>query len=152
MSPECDNLVLFRRTPRKLKRAQLRRFALRLFEEVAGKREFTCLVTDDRELRRLNREFLGKDFPADVLSFPASDASGLAPFLGEIAISANRADEQAAADGHPIEEEAGILMLHGLLHLMGMDHASDRGEMKRAEKRWRAMLGLPATLIERSGL
>jgi probable rRNA maturation factor len=119
---------------------------LRVAEEVAGARPFSCLLTDDRELRRLNRSFLGRDYPTDVLSFPAPGPDGS---LGEIAISVQRAEEQAREHGHPGAEEVGILVLHGLLHLMDMDHESDRGRMARAESRWRRKLGLPTGLIAR---
>jgi probable rRNA maturation factor len=114
--------------------------------ETAQGRPFHCLITDDRELRRLNRDFLGHDYPTDVLSFPSGSESG---FAGEIAISVDRATEQAAAFGHSVSEEIRILMLHGVLHLLGMDHEKDRGSMKRAETRWRKRFGLPAALIER---
>ncbi len=155
MSADDDSTVLFRRAGRELDRRAVRRLAERLRDEVAGKRPFTCLLTDDRELRRLNRLFFGKDAPTDVLSFPASDdvepsAPGPAP-LGEIAISVERAREQAAEFGHSLEEEIGVLMLHGLLHLQGMDHETDRGRMRRAERRWRRRLGLPVSLTERAG-
>ena len=70
--------------------------------------------------------------------------------LGELAISAERAREQAAAFGHSMDTEIQILMLHGLLHLMGLDHARDRGRMARIEKDWRLRLALPAGLIERT--
>ena len=53
------------------------------------------------------------------------------------------------AFGHTPETEVRILMLHGVLHLLGMDHETDRGGMARAEKRWRKRLGLPNGLIER---
>jgi probable rRNA maturation factor len=139
-----DNIVLFRRAPAELDRRGLERFARVLREEVARGAGFECLVTDDRELRRLNREFLGKDYPTDVLSFPEDGAR-----LGEIAISAQRAREQAAAYGHTVHDEIRILMLHGVLHLTGMDHETDRGRMARAEAAWRKRLGLPAGLIER---
>lgn len=146
MSPG-DSLVLFRRAPRMLRRSELKEFARRLQSEVAGDRDFTCLVTDDRELRRLNRAFLGKDYATDVLSFPEGNA---AVSLGEIAISVHRAAEQAADFGHDCETEIRILMLHGLLHLLGMDHETDRGRMARTEVRWRQKLGLPTGLIERA--
>jgi len=95
-------------------------------------------------LRRLNREFRGKDYPTDVLSFPGSDGH-----LGDLAISAARARAQAREFGHTTEDELRILMLHGVLHLMGMDHEADNGRMARAERRWRRELGLPNGLIER---
>lgn len=148
-----DSLVIFRRAPQRAMRTELEAFARRLRREVARGRNFLCLITGDRELRRLNRRFLGKDYPTDVLSFPA--LNGPAPSrggersLGEIAISAERAARQARRFGHTADEEIQILMLHGLLHLMGMDHENDGGRMARAEVRWRKRLGLPAALSER---
>ncbi|MCC7176661.1 MAG: rRNA maturation RNase YbeY [Bryobacterales bacterium] len=146
MSP-LENPLLFRRAPRSLARRPLAEYARRLQHAVAGGRAFLCLITDDRELRRLNRQFLRRDEPTDVLSFPEPGPDG---FLGEMAISAGRAREQARALGHSLDEEIRILMLHGLLHLLGMNHAADRGCMARAERRWRRKLGLPPGLIERA--
>ena len=144
--PSRERLLLYRRAPASLNRPALLEFAKRLCREVAGGRRFTCLVTGDRELRRLNLQFLGKDHATDVLSFPSGEQGG---DLGEIAISAERAAGQARQLGHPVEQEIAILMLHGLLHLLGMDHARDRGRMARAEAGWRKTLGLAAGLIER---
>ena len=145
MSPS-ENLLLYRRAGAGLPKRELRALAASLSARVAGGRSFTCMITDDRELERLNRMFLGKSYATDVLSFPSSGGAG----LGEIAISAERAREQAAEHGHDIAAEIGILMLHGVLHLLGLDHESDRGAMHRAEKRWRAEFGLPEGLIERA--
>ena len=147
MSPDDSTILILRRTPRGLPRRALRLFAERLREEVADGHRFHCLLSDDRELRKLNRTFLGKDEPTDVLSFPEPEPG---PFLGEMAISVGRAAEQAAERGHSLEDEICMLMLHGLLHLVGMDHAADKGRMRRAEARWRKKLGLPAGLIERT--
>ena len=103
--------------------------------EVAQGRPFDCLITGDAELRRLNREFLGKDYPTDVLSFPGPDPAEAAAThrrpaaarpLGDIAISFPRARAQARAFGHDTGQEIQILMLHGLLHLLGMDHDDRR--------------------------
>lgn len=145
MSPD-GTIVIFRRAGRAISRAELRDFAKKLMWDVAEGRRFECLVTDDRELRRLNRSFLGHDYPTDVLSFPSGSSSG---FAGEIAISTHRAAEQAGEFQHSVDEEVRILMLHGVLHLLGMDHEKDRGAMARAEKRWRKHYKLPNTLIER---
>jgi probable rRNA maturation factor len=142
-----SNTVLFRRVSRRLSRRSVRELAARLAREVAGGRRFCCLLADDRELRRLNRQFLGRGYPTDVLAFPSPDSD---VFLGEIAVSVQRAAEQAREHGHSLEEEAGILMLHGLLHLLGMNHEGDRGQMARSELRWRKKLGLPSGLIERA--
>jgi probable rRNA maturation factor len=70
--------------------------------------------------------------------------------LGEIAISCERAKAQAEELGHGRVEEIRILMLHGVLHLTGMDHERDAGEMERAEQRWRIEFGLPSSLIARA--
>ncbi len=145
MSEPPSSLVLFRRTRLNVSRASLERFARLLRDRVAGGRDFECLITSDRELERLNRQFRGRPYPTDVLSFPAGDG-----FLGSLAISAPRAAAQAAEYGHKLEQELHILMLHGLLHLLGMDHETDRGRMARAEAGWRRRLALPHGLIERA--
>ena len=147
--PRSEPMVLMRRTPSGLRRSPLEAFARQLRDRVAGGRGFQCLITGDRELERLNRQFLGKNYPTDVLSFPAAEGAGAWAGLGEIAISVDRAREQARALGHSVGDEIRVLMLHGVLHLMGMDHERDGGAMARAEIAWRHKLGLPASLIER---
>jgi probable rRNA maturation factor len=167
MPSPAGSSVRFRRVPVSLRRTAIERFARTLQKDVAKGQAFDILVTGDAELRRLNREFRGMDYATDVLSFPAgpepltnvrgSDGmlpteprpSGSGSFLGDIAISLGRARAQAREFGHTIEQEIQILMLHGVLHLCGHDHESDSGAMARAEKRWRASLGLPNGLIER---
>ncbi len=127
-------------------RRELRLFVDRLLQDVTAGRTFSCLISDDRELRRLNKQFLNKDYPADVLSFPSLEEES----LGELAISIDRAREQAEHLGHELIDELKILMLHGALHLMGLDHENDRGRMARMEKWWRKKLQLPLGLIERA--
>lgn len=138
--------LLFEVPPRALPRRDLGEFARTLQEEVAGGRPFCCLIAGDEELRRLNRQFRRKDHATDVLSFPSERG---AVSIGEIAISLDRAREQAAEFGHDVAAEVRILMLHGILHLLGMDHERDNGAMARMEKRWRKRLGLPSALTER---
>lgn len=157
-SPE-GSTVTFRRTPADVRPRALETFARKIQQEIAQGRPFDTLITGDAELRRLNRDFRGKDYVTDVLSFPSGGpqgavaprrpTSGSRPPLGDLAISLGRARAQAREFGHTTEQEVRILMLHGLLHLLGMDHESDRGRMARAEKRWRAQLRLPNGLIER---
>ena len=151
-SPE-GSTVTFWRSQTNVRPAAVLRFARKLQAQVARGRAFDCLITGDAHLRRLNREFRGKDYPTDVLSFPAGDSLGNAGGglrrAGDIAISLPRARAQAKRLGHSAGQEIRILMLHGLLHLLGQDHESDAGRMARAEKNWRARLGLPAGLIER---
>ena len=138
--------ILFRKTLPREERAELRAFAKELGETVLEGRSFVCLLSNDAQLQQLNKEFLGHDYATDVLSFP----SGETEELGELAISIERATEQAVEHGHTLLEELKILMLHGALHLSGLDHENDRGEMKRMETRWRKAFGLHAGLIERS--
>src|SRR5580658_6063471 len=151
--PSEEISILFRYPSavfRSVRRRPLRDFLKEAAHLVMPGRSVACLITDDRELRALNRRFLRKDSPTDVLSFPAPIEKGNGT-AGEMAISLDRAAAQAAGFGHSIEEELRILMLHGLLHLAGMDHAIDHGEMARAEARWRKRLKLPPGLVERTG-
>lgn len=141
-----DTQVLFQCGSARLDRKGLRAFSELLRDRVMKERPFDVLITRDAELQRLNREFLKKDYPTDVLSFRSEFEDG---FIGELAISLDRAKEQAAEHGHDVNTELRILMLHGALHLMGMDHDSDKGKMRRAETKWRKEFELPAGLIER---
>lgn len=141
-----DPLVIYARRPPWLDRKGFTAFAARLRDELAGGRSFCCRVTSDDELRSLNRDFRGKDETTDVLSFPGDGAG----YLGDLAISADRAAAQAAEHGHEPGQEIRILMLHGVLHLLGYDHEVDGGKMRRVEKKWRQSLGLPSSLIERA--
>jgi probable rRNA maturation factor len=104
-----------------------------------------ALVTD-AEMKRLNRTFRKKDMATDVLSFPSITPGE----LGELAIATGVARRHARAAGHPEPTEQRILALHGLLHLLGYDHETDAGEMRRAEDRLRKRAGLPSGLIDRS--
>ena len=131
----------------KLRKTELRNFLAELTRRVTRGRTISCLVTSDAELRRMNKSYRRKDYATDVLSFPSGEANGVA---GDVAISIDRARAQAKEHEHSIEDELRILMLHGALHLAGMDHEKDSGEMAHAEARWRKKFGLPASLIERS--
>jgi probable rRNA maturation factor len=141
-----DPLLIFAVATPGVDRRALREFANRLREEVAGGRPFCCRITTDREVRELNRRFLGEDRPTDVLSFPSGQ--GLGP-LGDIAIAFPYARRQAAGIGHPVDTELRVLLLHGVLHLLGYDHETDGGRMRRVEQAWRRRLGLPEGLISR---
>jgi probable rRNA maturation factor len=126
---------------------RLTRFARKLSAQLARGKHFECLITDDRELRRLNSTFLGLDYPTDVLSFPSVNQEFS---IGEIAISVERAEDQAREFGHTTLDEIEILMLHGILHLLGYDHEKDGGEMASAEMKWREDLKLPLGLLART--
>ena len=149
---QSDSTVLFRALPIQStlapeEKRTIRSFARTLRKRVAQGRAFTCVLSDDLELRRLNQSFLGHDYATDVLSFPSRSSVGE---LGELIISVERAELQALEFGHERVDELSILMLHGVLHLCGMDHEKDRGQMASEELRWREKLGLPVTLIARA--
>ncbi len=143
---EHDPLISYRRKPVSLDVSGLEAFAGVLRVRVARGREFHCRVTNDVEMALLNSRFRGKKETTDVLSFPSGERDP----LGDIAVSLGRARSQAREWGHSTEDEIRILLLHGLLHLMGHDHETDTGQMRRTEQRWRKKLGLPAGLITRA--
>ncbi len=157
MSPG-DSTVLFRALPIRLKFSKedqrlLLGFASVLSQTVADACPFTCLVTNDATLQELNHQFLGRDYPTDVLSFPTSELEQSGgqerTTLGDLAISVERAEVQALEFGHRCVDEVRVLMLHGLLHLLGFDHETDDGEMAHAEQKWRRHFGLSSSLIAR---
>jgi probable rRNA maturation factor len=113
--------------------------------------EISVLLTTDRDIRRLNRQFRHKDKATDVLSFPPLPAVGTsAQAAGDLAVSVETAARQAEEAGHPLHAELQVLLLHGVLHLAGYDHESDAGKMARREAALRRKFGLNAGLIERS--
>ncbi|MEM6793917.1 MAG: rRNA maturation RNase YbeY [Acidobacteriota bacterium] len=114
----------------------------------------TVRFVSDREMRRLNASFRGRDESTDVLSFPgdlekpwpnggeAGEAAAIPPgifaqeaaHLGDVVISVPTSRRQAAAAGRGLEQELRLLTLHGLLHCLGFDHERDGGEMEAVEK------------------
>lgn len=135
-----------------LARAPLLRF-LRLARAAVGlEGEVHVLLADDATLRRLNRQFRGKDKTTDVLSFPSVAGSAFhieKEQAGDLAISLETAARQAKNFSHTLGDEVRVLMLHGLLHLAGFDHEQDEGQMAAREAELRSELGLPGGLIER---
>ena len=114
-------------------------------------RDLELTLCDDETIRELNREYRGIDRPTDVLSFPLEgDLPGLP--LGSLVISVDRVRAKAAELGHSEEEELTLLFIHGLLHLLGYDHETDSGEMRRKERELIRRLGLPESLIVSSGV
>lgn len=104
-----------------------------LVAEVAPEAEsFAVRFTSDREMRRLNRTFRGRDYPTDVLSFPGG-AGPDGRHLGDVVISVPVARRQATVAGHSVARELRVLLLHGVLHCLGHDHETDDGAMERLE-------------------
>ena len=105
----------------------------------------TVAFVSDRAMRELNWRWRGKRGTTDVLSFPAEQAEfeKLAEAtLGDVVVSVERAEKQAAEHGLSFEKEVKQLILHGLLHLCGYDHVTDNGEMNALELRLRRRLGI----------
>jgi probable rRNA maturation factor len=94
--------------------------------------ELTFRISGDRELRRLNRRFLGEDHATDVLSFPSGDVAAGA-YLGDIVVSWPAVTRQARDFGHSQDSELALLAVHGFLHILGWDHATavEETEMNR---------------------
>lgn len=135
-----------------LSEAALNRFVLRARRAVRLRGQVNVLITGSSAMRALNARFRGKDKPSDVLSFPADQVHThrRRDFAGEIAISADIAAQNAALLGHSVAAEVKLLVLHGLLHLAGMDHEQDNGQMARREANLRRALRLPLALTERT--
>ena len=112
------------------------------------------LLVGDDEIRALNREFLGRDYATDVLSFPLdfsefAESSLDSALLGSIVISLNIAQSYAKAHNHSLQTELAILFTHGLLHLLGYNHENDNGEHRAKEREILAQFGIKS-LIERN--
>lgn len=142
-------MVILRKQVPGLTDATLARFVARASRTVKLRGTVNVLVTSSQELRALNRRFRGKDHPTDVLSFEP-ELGVVKGFAGDIAISAEIARENSRQLGHSVAEEIKILVLHGVLHLAGYDHESDRGTMAAKEAKLRELLKLPVGLIERT--
>jgi len=128
-------------------KSALTRFLNRARALVGLPGEVEVLLTSDAHIKRLNKQFRNKNKPTDILSFPAGQQ---APYAGDLAISLQTAARQATEHNHPLQAELKILLLHGLLHLAGQDHETDRGEMAAREQILRRQLNLPTGLIERA--
>ena len=122
--------------------------------EALSSKEVELLIVDDETIHALNTEHRGKESITDVLSFPLE-----APFteqsmfempLGSIIIAASFVKEKAVHFGHTEEDEAALLFIHGMLHLLGFDHETDDGEMRVREKELIERFDLPKSLIVRT--
>jgi probable rRNA maturation factor len=114
--------------------------------------ELSVLITGDTKMRTLNRTYRGVDRTTDVLSFATSDVGRDAPgapkkdappaVLGDVVISAPRAEAQAAERRHGLDDEMLFLLAHGILHLAGYDHEGTAAERRKMEKRQGALFAL----------
>jgi len=125
-----------------------------LHEQVEEPCELAVVVTDDRALHELNRRHRGVDAPTDVLAFadetrgPFIGAPGLPRYLGDVIVSFQRAQAQAAEAGHDVQAELQLLVVHGVLHLLGYDDLAqeERAEMWAAQARVLQALGVEVHL------
>lgn len=126
--------------------ALIEQAALAALAHESAQGELSVVLSDDEQLQQLNREYLGIDAPTDVLSFPASETNPESGerYLGDILVSVPRAAQQAAAAGHPLQAEVQLLVVHGVLHLLGHDHAQpqDKTRMWAAQAEVLKSLGL----------
>ncbi len=106
--------------------------------------EVTIVLSNDVQLRELNLQWMGINAPTDVLSFPSdeNDPETGSRYLGDILISVETAARQAARAGHLVEAEAQLLTVHGILHLLGHDHA----EEEEKARMWTAQAEILETL------
>ncbi len=123
------------KTPIKIQR--MRNLARRLLqaENCSDNIEVSIVLTDDENISKLNKEYRNIDGPTDVLSFSQIEGEEFGEDecevpLGDVVISVETAKRQAEAQGHTLEEEIDLLLVHGLLHLLGYDHADSEDEEK----------------------
>lgn len=113
----------------------LREFVRRLVERLEVQRGLSLVLISNRAMRRVYLTHVGKDRPTDVLAFPHQPEPWEAElddeYAGDVLISVQTADRQKKG---PLIDELKVLSLHGILHLLGYDHASDGGEMNALEK------------------
>ena len=137
-APRSLAVVLLNRQRRRSVSAQRLRRVLRGAASalrVGG--ELSLVLAGDALLRRLNREYRGKDKTTDVLSFPGDGGEA---GLGDIVISVANAERNARRLGRTLAQELDVLALHGFLHVLGYDHEADDGTMDRVEGRLRRRL------------
>ena len=94
--------------------------------------ELSIRLMEAESIRVLNAHYAGEDRPTDVLSFasPADDPARAARYFGDIALAVPVAQAQADRAGHPVEDELALLTVHGVLHLLGYDHAEEAGRRR----------------------
>lgn len=134
-------VILNRQRKYRIPVLQLKRFASRLLQHLEiPHKQFTLLLINDRIMRRFNDDFRNNERTTDVLSFPLNHwpehiLGFEKDYLGDMIISVEKAQQQAFEREHPLERELKVLMVHGLLHLLGYDHETDQGRMRRKEMR-----------------
>jgi probable rRNA maturation factor len=111
-------------------------------------KEIELIVTTNEEIREINKKYRKIDKDTDVLSFPY-EPMPMSP-LGSIVISSSYVKEKARELGHSENDEFALLFIHGLLHLLGYDHETDNGQMRKKEAELIKKFNLPQSLIIRT--
>jgi len=111
--------------------AELERVLQKALEGMCAGGELSVAIVDDEEMARLNRRFLGRDGPTDVLAFPYGEQEGR--LEGEVVVNAEQALREAGGLGHGAQDELLLYVVHGVLHLLGYDDAepAERTRMHR---------------------
>jgi probable rRNA maturation factor len=161
-------MILNRQRAVRVARGPLEAFLRRVENEMElGDSDVTVCLVSDAEIARMNQAFRKKKGPTDVLSFPAEEklrtfvkrrkkiytedaeksrgnqaSRTMQRYLGDIAIAPLTAQRYAKKNGRSLSNELRVLILHGVLHLLGYDHETDRGEMDRIERKMRRRFGL----------
>ena len=120
MKKNSEIIVIFEVKPPGLSKVTVKKWAAAAMKECRKKGSLEVLFTDDAGIKKLNRKYRGKNAPTDVLSFNYDGEEG--GFLGSIAISVDRAGEDAVYYGLSFRAEIKFLLVHGLLHLSGYGH------------------------------
>jgi probable rRNA maturation factor len=115
----------------KLDRAGLRRDVRNIFELLGtGQQELSLMIVDDEGIRTINRDYLRRDRPTNVIAFSLTegDFGDVNPgVLGDVVVSVETAAREARTAGIPIEDAILYLIIHGILHLAGYDHEGPKG-------------------------
>ena len=119
--------------------------------------DVTVMITDDETVANLNQQFLDKEGPTDVLSFPAMDEESdfvlppeeaATPYLGDIIIALPFTQRQAQRLGRPLRDELALLVVHGALHLLGYDHATPEEKAEMWDRQNTILYGLDIPPLE----
>lgn len=134
-------------------RTRAREFLEKLGQDEA---ELSVLVTTDRSIRKLKKQYFGIDQATDVLSFPAGDEGPKIPgepvLLGDLAISLDTARRRAAEDGRSLAFELSRYVAHGLLHLLGYDHERSERDARKMARKEAELLGVPGMIADAQGI
>ncbi|RLB19285.1 MAG: rRNA maturation RNase YbeY [Deltaproteobacteria bacterium] len=124
-------------TPR-IERRKIEKALEKILEDLGcHDRELSVLFTDDEHIAALNKQYLGRMGPTNVLAFPMEDPhdeTTVSPMLGDVVISLDTAARESVESGESFDETVRRLLIHGILHLLGFDHERSEGEAREMEQ------------------